>query len=260
MSYRYFKFQIAVLVILILSILILFGGIILWERLFPLPYRIAQPVTQPASVPADIAELTARVENLENDQNFNLKALEWKIDQKLIILGGIAALISLAAGVIGVKSYNDLDKVINEEVRRSLDEALYQRDVLNRNIWLLTDEKTSTDMEVILNRLELSGLTYVTPIENLDKRSYKGITILPIFNEEMENQFTNYLDRNRNKLSDRKAAFILYAPSYRVKQATFDRFANMTAANMPVTAVSHVLTVERGLIDDTARNRKEESK
>jgi len=245
---------------LALSAALVIFAVFAWKYLYRIPYPNPTYGSSSTTSPENLDELTVRVENLENDQAYNLRNFEWQIDQKVLVLGWAALAISVIAGVAGVRTYNELDKVIRGKVDATLQKELYQRDVLNRQIWLYSDKETETEMDTVAIRLELSGLTYVTPIETLDKKSYKGITIVPIFNEAMESHFVEYLERNKKKLSDRKAAFILYSKSYRVKDDTFEKFANMAPANMPVTVVSHILTVARGIIDDRIENKKEESK
>lgn len=263
MKTRIFNFQVGLLLGLTASVLVLFAVIFSWERWYPLPYRISQPVTQPSSAPADTAELTARVENLENDQNFNLKALEWKMDQKLILLGGVAFLISLAAGVIGIKTYNDLDKVVKEKVNTALDKALYQLDPTYLPIHIykgrvrrnLKRDKTTrsaarTGLPDVESRLALTGLLNVGEITYLDKVTQTGITVIPIDDDADEDEFIKFVKGGKIKLDPEEAGFILYSPqgkdSYRIEAAQ-TAFPNTVIANMPATVASMVLVVGRGL-------------
>lgn len=263
MKERIFRFQIGLLVGFAVSVLVLFAVILFWEKLYPLPYQISQPITQPASTPADNAELTARVENLENDQNFNLKALEWELDQKLIVLGGVAFLISLAAGVVGVKSYNDLDKVVQEKVGREIDKALYQLDPTNLSIFIpeLDNPKDKKEMEKVWDRLDLTGLNNLNWYRGFEsgrvKRLFNGVTVVLVQNKEDEGKLTAFLRRHKKQLDPRRAAFILYARGYQVTGETLESYANLVTANMPVTVANMVLVVGRGLANINSLQKEE---
>lgn len=265
MKERFLKFQIGVLVGFAVSVLVLFAVILLWETLYPLPYRISQPVTQLASTPADNAELTARVENLENDQNFNLRALEWKLDQKLLMLGGVAFLISLAAGVVGIKSYNDLDKVVQEKVSGEIDKALFQLDPTNLSIFIpeLDNPTDKREMEKVWDRLDLTGLNNLNWYRGFEsgrvKRLFNGVTVVLVQNKEDEGKLTAFLQRHKKQLDPRRAAFILYARGYQVSSETLEAYENLVTANMPVTVANMVLVVGRGL-SNIHPPKKEETK
>lgn len=265
MKDRFYKFQVGLLFGLAISVLILFSAILLWEKLYPLPYRISQPVTQFASTPADTGELTARVENLENDQNFNLKALEWKLDQKLIIIGGVAFFISLAAGVVGIKSYNDLDKVVQEKVGREVDKALYQLDPTNLSIFVpeLDNPQNKHEMEKVWDRLDLTGLNNLNWYRGFEsgrvKRLFNGVTIVLVQSKEDEGKLVAFLKRHKKQLDPRRAAFILYAKGYQVSSETLEAYENLVTANMPVTVANMVLVVGRGL-SSAFPSKKEETK
>lgn len=266
MKERILSLQIGLLFGLAASVLVLFGVIFFWGKVAPLPFRSSQPITQPASTPADNAELTARVENLENDQNFNLRALEWKLDQKLIMLGGVAFLISLAAGVLGIKSYNDLDKVVQEKVGKEIDKALYQLDPTNLSIFVpeLDISKDKKEMEKVWDRLDLTGLKNLNWYRGFEsgrvKRLFNGVTIVLVKSKEDEAKLTAFLQRHKKQLDPRRAAFILYAKGYQVSEETLGVYANLVTANMPVTVANMVLVVGRGLRDETGKNKKDEFK
>lgn len=253
-----YRIQRTLLIALTVTSAILVLAVLLWGWKYAPGYQPLPSKVTPASTPADPGELTTRVEILEKIHNQNLKAFEWQLDQKLLVISLVALFISFVSGSVGIKSYNDLDRLIKERVNATLAKELYQRDVSNQKIWLYTDEKSAADMEAIVTRLELSGLTYVESIENLDKRSYRGITIFPVFDADMEKRLTDYLERNKKRLNGLKAAFVLYTKSYRIQDETFEKFTNMVPANMPVTVVSHIFTVARGLVDDSNIHNKED--
>jgi len=252
-----YRTQRTLLIILTVVSFIWVLAVLLWGWKYAPGYQPLSSNVSPASTPADLGELTTRVELLEKIHNQNLKAFEWQLDQKLFVISLVALFISFVSGFIGIKSYNDLDRLIMERVNATLAKELYQRDVSNQKIWLYTDEKSAAEMEAIVTRLELSGLTYVESIENLDKRSYRGITIVPVFDADMDKRLADYLVRNKKRLNSLKAAFVLYTKSYRVQDETFEQFTNIVPANMPVTVVSHIFTVARGLVDDINTHNKE---
>lgn len=258
MTEKAYRNQIRFLVVLSVISALLVLSVLVWGWKYAPGYQSLTSNVTPASTPASLEELTTRVELLEKIQNQNLKAFEWQLDQKLVILGLVAVLISTVSASIGIKTYNDLDKVIKERISATLTKELYQRDVSNQKIWLFIDPGTEEDMEAVETRLTLSGLTFLEPITKLDKKSFQGITVVPIFDEKMEDQFADYLERNKKKLNSLKAAFVLYTKSHRVKDATFEKFINMVPANMPVTVASNILTVARGLVDESHPKNKEE--
>ena len=275
-----FKLAIALLAGLAFAAAALLLLIFLWGRYYPLPYSLLTPVIQPAGTPADLGELTARVKNIEDNQAYNLKVFEWKLDQKLLILGWVALLISLGAGVVGIKTYNDLEKLINEEVRRALDKALYHLDPTNLRIWIVSYEKKVTfkgdsslddkgkpkldenkrpifetinsnvadEMKNVCERVQLTGLLNFKNLSQPDHRCFDGVTVLPIFDLEMEENFRDFLDRNKANLDPRRAAFVLYTRDHFGSQTkTLAKYANLATANMLPTVTSMILTVGRGL-------------
>lgn len=255
MKERLLKFQIGVIVGLAIAGISLFAFILFWENIYPLPYQTVQPAVQPStSSPADLSELTTRVTSLEQNQTYNFQTLEWKLDQKLIILGWISLFISFLAGAIGIKSYNDLDKIIKDKVGEKLDKALYQLDPTNLSIFVpdLTNTNDKKEMEKVWNRLDLTGLENLNWYRGFESgrvnRLFEGVTIVLLKNETDENTFTAFLKRYKKQLNPKRAAFILYAKdNYKVKSSTFELYENLITANMPATVANMVLVVGRGL-------------
>ncbi len=237
----------------------------------PIQYQIPTRNINPSSTPANINELTTRVENLENDQAYNFKNFEWRLDQKILYLGWIALAISVVAGFFGIRTFNDLDHVVQERVNAKLEQALYQLDPTNLQIWVISREEehslfnTKTreyekvdlvqEMERVQERLQLSGLPHVQVLELPDKKCYRGVTIVPIFSQEMEDEFIKFLVDNKKFLDKERSAFVLYTSSYLVDKSTLTAYPNLATANMPATAASMILTVGRGL-----KNTKPEKK
>jgi len=275
-----FGFALGTLGGLTIAALVLFLLIFAWGRIYPVPYQSPALAIQPTSTPADLGELTARVKNIEDNQTYNLKVFEWKLDQKLLILGWMALFISFAAGFVGIKTYNDLDKVINEEVRRALDKALYHLDPTNLRIWVVSYDKkvkfkgdavldengipkkdkndkplleiiesnVSEEMKKVNERILLTGLLNIKPLGEPDQKCFDGVTVVPIFDLDMEKDFRNFLDRNQANLDPRRAAFVLYTRDHFVSQTkTLAKYANLATANMLPTVTSMILTVGRGL-------------
>ena len=110
-------------------------------------------------------------------------------------------------------------------------------------------------MEKVQKRLKLSGLQNVQICEDIDKKNYRGVTIVPIFNEGMEKQFIGFVERNKSLLDKEQAAFVLYTLTHQVTKVSLAAYPNLATANMPATAASMILTVGRGL-----KNTKPEKK
>ena len=84
-------------------------------------------------------DLEQRVTALERDQNSRLQEIAWALDQKLYYITGAALLISSLAAFIGWQSYKDLDGVICEKIRVTLENELYQLDPANLTVRLPKD-------------------------------------------------------------------------------------------------------------------------
>jgi hypothetical protein len=271
MSERQFKAEIAVLFVFVFLSLFLIGAIFAWGSKYAPDYVLLSPNVQPAATPASAAELTTRVENLENFQNQNLKNFEWQLDQKLLLLSWVALFISFAAGFMGLKTYNDLDKVIKEKINTSLEKAFYQLDPtylpihiyrgrVRRDLKEAETPRTAArdGLPDVIRRLELTGLLNVGKINYLDKATQRGITVIPIDDEADEEEFIKFTQDGKVRLDPEEAGFILYAPfGYAIKKAQ-TAFENTTIANMPATVASMVLVVGRGLKNREGITRKKE--
>lgn len=229
--------------------------ILYWEKIYPLPYQTIQPTSPSSTVStADLDELSRRVTLLEQNQTSNFQIFEWKLDQKLVILGWITLLISLATGVIGIKTYQDLDDIINEKVRKKLDNALYQLDPTNLSIFIPEMNNTidKQEMKRVWNRLKLSGLENLSWYRGLEsghvKQLFEGVTVVLVKNDKDEEKFINFIKRHKKQLNPKRAAFIIYAKGkHQVEPSTFELYDNLATANMPATVASMVLVVARGL-------------
>lgn len=256
------SFSLGILVGLALAALIIMLGVWGWQFIVQsaLPtYTSTAP--QASSQPADLPELTGRVETLENDLAYTLRDISWKMDQKLVIFGWAALFISFVAGFVGLKTYNDLDKVIKERVNSSLEKALYQLDPTNLPIHIYKGrirresreeaKQRSVARDTISNvveRLKMTGLLNVGEVTYLQNPSLTGITVVPIDDEDDEKEFIRIVTANKDKLKVEETGFILFAPyGYTIDGKTVEAFANTVIANMPATVASMVLVVGRGL-------------
>ena len=259
-----------VLFILTLLSLLLVGGIFLYGIVFgsPAPSSAAQ------QTPTNTIEV--RVKSLEKDLDYLQRDLVFRLDQKLFYFGGIALVISAVAAFFGWKTYKDLDEKIQKKIETTLDQQLYQLDPTNLKIWLVSYDKAirltgdkkgeyvdgnvKEEMQKVQKRIELTGLKNIRGLDAPDHRCYQGVTILPVFDLEMEQEFREYLERNISHLDPQKAAFILYTRDYRVSQKeTLDKYDNLAAANMPPTTASMILTVGRGLVNPKPTQKEEEA-
>lgn len=268
MKERIFRYEIGILFLFLLLSLLLITAVFIWGWKYSPDFQTVKQNAQPAATPASLDELTTRVENLENDQAYNFKVFEWKLDQKLLIFGWVALFISFAAGSLGLKTLNDLDKVIKEKVNASLEKALYQLDPTylpihiykgrvrrNLNKGEIHRSAARTGLPGVEQRLTLTGLLNLGEIKYLDKVTQTGITVIPIDDEADEREFINFVESGKVKLDPEEAGFILYSPqgkeTYHIKDAQY-AFPNTVIATMPATVASMVLVVGRGL-----KNREE---
>lgn len=269
---------------LCIAVLLLLFSLFISNWISPVPYQNSRDNTTPSTSPADLGELTTRVQNLENDLIYNFKNFEWRLDQKILYLGWIALVISVVAGSLGIKTFNDIQRIVDEEVRRSLDKALYHLDPTNLKIWVISYDKeitlqgdmvlgddgkpqldenekpiyekirsnVSTEMEEAGSRILLTGLLNLETIPDTDHRCYNGVTIVPVFDKDMEGEFRKFVRRNKDHLDPKRAAFVLYSKDYRISQTkTISLYSNLAIANMVPTVASTILTVGRGLSNIT---------
>lgn len=221
--------------------------VILWNWLNSIPLISNTPSTSPS---ADVAELANRVQYLENEQKHQLKVLEWKQDQKLLVLGWTALFISGMAAFLGIKTYNDLDKVIREKVNSTLEKELYQLDPTMLSIHLMKNR----GQEAIWKRLELTGLKNLKWYDGFEtgkvKQLFQGITIVPIQNADEQKTFCKFLFTYGSQLKPNRCAFILAAPPNMLDPRVLSLYLNLVPANTPATVASAVLVVGRGLRAD----------
>jgi len=195
---------------------------------------------------ATTSELEQRVVALEKDQNSRLQQIAWALDQKLYYITSAALIISSLAAFLGWKTYKDLDTIIREKIRVTLENELYQLDPANLTVRL---PETHPDREAVERRLRAAGLKNLKTYTELSDRCKIGLTIVPVENEEQERDFVAFLEREQPDVNH--AAFVLYVPTgHRLSQATINKHDRAATANMPSTVVTAILAISRGLHRD----------
>lgn len=225
--------------------ILLVGTLLIWS----LPAQ-AQGTTPPVQVPtstpdtigtlqADNATQQVQIEKLQREQEYQLRDMRWEVNQKLFI----AAVIGIVATLLGIRELRIV-------IRKTLEKELYQLDPTMLTIRIRQRE----GMDAVYNRLDLSGLKNLKWYNDFGKACLRGVTIVPIMNEEDEDEFLKFIRNKKYEFSPKQAAFILYTSDYRVPkekmQALMQAYDNLTFANTPTTAASAVLVVGRGLLSD----------
>lgn len=236
---------------LAISIVLMSFTVFAWKWLYPIPYPAPPKINSTTALPATLEELSQRVQALENDQAYNLRNFEWQIDQKILVLGSIALTVTVITGFLGIKTYNDLDKVIKEKIRTTLENQLYQLDPVNLTVRI---PKHHPDNEKIQKRLAAAGLKNIKEYTELSNNCKVGLTIVPIESTEQEEPYISFLE-NEAPSSD-EAAFVLYSSKdpreYRIPSDVINKHVRAATANMPSTVVTAILAISRGLHKDKA--------
>ncbi len=244
-----------VLFVLVLAGTLLAAGVVGWSVVtgaLP-PYKSTSPAATPD--PADLPELTSRVNKLENDMQFTLRDIAWRMDQKLLIVSWGALGISAIAAILGVQSLNDLRKMAKEKLQEAFDEAVYAVNPANIPVFLPVNK----NMDVIQRRLQLSGFKKVTYYTDLDHIPEQGVVVVSINSTKktdtereaeitkLEAQFRSVI--KKNKFDPARTAFIIYTTG-KISGETLNCYENLVTANMPPTVANMVLVVGRGLINE----------
>jgi len=244
-----------ILFLLILLSVLLLAGLFLYNITF-LNQRTASALAQPTPIPSQTALTTAqpvttadldiRVKDLERNLDYLQRNLVFQLDEKLFYFGGAALAISAIAAFFGWRTYKDLDDVIQEKIRFSLENELYQLDPASLTIRI---PKGHPDAALIASRLRLSGLKKLKEYPELNKFCKTGLTIVPVNTVDEENEFIRFLEQE--KPDPEQAAFVLYAPApakdFRVSSKTLNRYERVATANMPSTVITAILAISRGL-------------
>jgi hypothetical protein len=224
--------------------MLLVVGIFLYGIVFRPPPSSSTIQQTPAS------DLEVRVKSLENNLDYLQRDLVFRLDQKLYYFAGAALAISVIAAFFGWRTFKDLDDVIQEKIRTTLENELYQLDPANLTVRL---PKGHPDSPLIARRLMLSGLKKIREYPELNKYCKYGLTIVPVNNTGEEVEFTEFIQREKPDPND--AAFVLYVTAnpkdFRVSNDTLNQYERVTTANMPSTVISAILAVSRGLHRET---------
>ena len=187
--------------------------------------------------------LELRVESLEKSLESLQRDLVFQLNQKLYYFGGIAFVISALTAFFGWRTFKDLDKLIQEKIRTTLENELYQLDPANLTIRL---PKFHDDSEDIEKRLKISGLKKLKSYAELNKFCTHGLTVVPIESKEAEEDFLSFLQNEMPNPNN--AAYVLYAANrYHVETETLKEYPRLATANMPSTVITAVLAISRGL-------------
>lgn len=218
-------------------------------------YAVEMGSPRPAvSGTPQLDDLEQRIVALEQTLDTRLRAIAWSMDVKLYYITGAALFISSLAAFFGWKTYQDLDGVIREKIRVTLENELYQLDPANLTVRL---PETHPDRGKIESRLRAAGLKNLKTYTELSDRCKVGLTIVPVENEEQEKDFVAFLEREQPKVDH--AAFVLYVPTgYRLSQGAINQHDRAATANMPSTVVTAILAISRGLHRDRSISDKKE--
>jgi hypothetical protein len=224
--------------------LLLIGGLLLCDVVFVA--HTPSYITQAAAS----SDIDIRVQSLETGLESLQRDLVFQLNQKLYYFGGTALLISALAAFFGWRTFKDLDGLIQEKIRTTLENELYQLDPANLTIRL---PKFHEDSKGIAERLKLSGLKKISLYPELNKACLYGLTLVPIETEEAEKEFLSFL---QNKMPNpNNAAFVLYSTrdprEFRISPETTNKFPRAAISNMPATVITAILAVARGLHRET---------
>ena len=106
----------------------------------------------------------------------------------------------------------------------------------------IIESNVADEMQFVLNRIRLTGLLNTKFISEPNQNCFDGVTIIPVFDLEMEKDFRDFLERNKTNLDPQRAAFVLYTRDFYVSQTkTLAKYDNLATANMLPTVASTIL-------------------
>ena len=230
-----------------LSILLLIA-LLLWDVVFVTHIPAYIYHISPSS------PLELRVNALEKGLESLQRDLVFQLNRKLYIFGGVAFVISAIATFFGWRTFKDLDGLIQEKIRKTLENELYQLDPANLTIRLPKFHPDSKDIE---ERLRISGLKKLKSYAELNKFCTHGLTVVPVESEDAEKEFLHFL---QNETPDPNyAAYVLYAANkYHVQPETLKAYPRLATANMPSTVITAILAIARGLHRETNLEKNKE--
>ena len=186
---------------------------------------------------AQIGDLERALARHEDEVDFMLRDIQWRVDSRLWIGAAVAAVL----GFLGFHTYRKVDRGIRERISTTLEQELYSLDPTMLSIRI----RRGRELDREYRRLELSGLKNLSWYSDFGKQCTFGITIVPIDDLADEDEFLRLLDAYHFEPS--RAAFVLYAREHRVRQKVIDAYENLTLANNPTSVAGAVLIVGRGL-------------
>lgn len=230
-----------------------------WQVL-PTPANSPSGTSQPSStvVAADTADLTRRVEKLEQDQSYNLREIASKIDQKLVNLSLITMVVGVLIGLVGWKTYDDLKETIDKDVKSTINKALYKYDIYSSPVYLYTNPKmTEKELRQLQRRLNLADLD--PKLINSWEQSTTGVIVVPLCDKSQETEFFRYIGAHKIEpgiptsddcfLDPELVGFVVYTASdMRIDSQNLRLYDSLATVNMPGTLVNMILAVGRGLI------------
>jgi len=263
--------------ILVITML-LFGGVIFSSVTQTVSAQTAQPTDTPTPNPT-ITVLEERVKVLEADiklldgrKDLESETLKLQIEKQLlpIYVGGVIlgalGLSTVIGSWMAYKNFTDKTrKELEEETRKTLDQAFYNADPLYYPLYVPND-----GFEVEIKRLRKLGFKDLRKYSGLNQGILNGVIVVRIpgenFKENREKQ--NYAESAMNtsqvfmaehNASEKKAAFVLYITGGTLSKASelVAQYDNVVIANMPVTIAEHVYALVRGLT--AMENKKEDA-
>ena len=237
--------------ILVIAML-LFGGVVFSSVLNPVSAQTAQPASTPTpNVIQTLQSVNAtqefRISELEYQQSRKLDELTFEITKQVYYVSGVAAVIVLATAFFGLRTYKDIDQMVKDKVKSTIDKE-YKKQIEEADLKLLPIwVKETKALEPVMQRLELYDLKNLRYFTFYSQSLLQGITIVPIENEADEIGFQKFIETYQKDLSPQKVAFILYTGKYRVSEKTVGAFPNLTLANMPATVGMAVINIGKTL-------------
>lgn len=231
--------------------IILLGAIFFWQPHVLAQSYIGAPAPQATlALPDMVATQQVQIDSMQREIQYlnkdnQLLAEDYRIqlDMKLWVLGLAALGITGLAGLLGWKSYSDIDKGVRERLQTSFDKEILGFDPKSLVVRIRQDRH----LERVQHMLELYGLKSEL-YSKLGRTSTSGVTIVPIESPEDENELATFVENYDDDIGPSKTAFVIYAlKGFRVTKPVLLEHECITLANLPVTVANAVLIVGRGL-------------
>ena len=211
------------------------------EAQTPSPTQIpATPTPNPtvSALQDIVATQQAEIQTLRRDLSFEVREFRfWFL---------VAGIIAAITGFTGYQAYRGIDEQIRNKIRVLISKHYYQLDVTNLDIHV------RVGLERLEELLKNQGLYNISHFERLGNKSFSGITVFSITDEDDEKAFLRFIQQyfiNNKRLSPKKAGFILYASTgYRIKFETIDLYPTTAVANTPWNLVSTIMVLGRSII------------